>query len=246
MTKTALITGAVGGIGKALCSEFTEKGYRVLATDKVNDPGVVCDAFLQADLVGICHSEKELEKTLSEVRCWLGESGLNVLINNAALQVLGPVDSIALSDWSASMDVNVTAPFLLVQGLLSELEEAGGSVVNIASVHAKMTKPRFATYATSKAALVGLTRALAVDLGGRVRINAINPAAVETNMLLEGFEGRSDLYDELKRMHPIKRIASPEEIAQVAAFLASDQASFITGGVLDVDGGILSRLHDPG
>jgi NAD(P)-dependent dehydrogenase (short-subunit alcohol dehydrogenase family) len=100
-------------------------------------------------------------------------------------------------------------------------------------------------YATSKAALVGLTRALAVDLGSRVRVNAINPAAVATPMLLDGFKGKEALYAALGGMHPLGRIAEPAEIAQVALFLASRKAAFITGAAFDVDGGILSRLHDP-
>ncbi len=245
MALTAFITGAAGGIGRALCEVFTKEGYRVLATDKVYSADVACDHFIKEDLRDICRSKDKLEGMVTEVRDWLGGDGLKALINNAALQVLDSTDSIALSDWSASMDVNVTTPFLLVQGLLSELEAVKGSVVNVGSVHARATKPRFVVYATSKAALIGLTRALAVDLGDKVRVNAVNPAATATTMLLEGFKGKMDLYDELKNMHPLKRVASPDEVAQVVLFLASEQASFMTGSAVDVDGGILSRLHDP-
>ncbi len=245
MTKTAFITGAAGGIGQILCARFTQEGYRVLATDKVNGSDVDCDDFIQADLRDICHSEKELDGLLSAVRDWLGDDGLTVLVNNAALQVLDPTDSVALSDWSASMDINVTAPFLLVQGLLSELETAKGSVVNIGSVHARATKPRFVSYATSKAALVGMTSALAVDLGGRVRVNAISPAAISTEMLIQGFESNREGLERLADFHPVKRIGNPEEVADLVIFLASDKAGFINGGNILVDGGILSRLHDP-
>jgi NAD(P)-dependent dehydrogenase (short-subunit alcohol dehydrogenase family) len=143
------------------------------------------------------------------------------------------------------LNVNLVAPFLLVQALLQELENANGSVINIASIHAQVTKPEFVCYATSKTALVGLTRSMAVDLGGRVRINSICPAAVSTPMLMAGFEGKDDRFKELSRMHPLGRIGTPDEIAQVALFLASPAASFITGAAINVDGGIGSRLHDP-
>jgi NAD(P)-dependent dehydrogenase (short-subunit alcohol dehydrogenase family) len=118
-------------------------------------------------------------------------------------------------------------------------------VVNIASVHAQLTKPGFAAYATSKSALVGLTRSLAVDLEGVVRVNCISPGATGTPMLVAGFEGREEALSQLGQCHPLGRIAAPEEVARVAVFLASDDASFIDGAVLDVDGGIGARLHDP-
>jgi NAD(P)-dependent dehydrogenase (short-subunit alcohol dehydrogenase family) len=167
------------------------------------------------------------------------------LINNAAVQILKPSGQLTLDDWQHTLNINLLAPFLLAQALLPELEKAKGSVINIASVHAVATKPEFVCYATSKAALVGLTKSMAVDLGPRVRINAICPAAVATPMLRAGFEGRKDAFEELSRMHPLGRVASPDEIAGVALFLASSQAGFITGTSIYVDGGICSRLHDP-
>jgi NAD(P)-dependent dehydrogenase (short-subunit alcohol dehydrogenase family) len=141
--------------------------------------------------------------------------------------------------------VNLIAPFVLIRELLSCLSNANGSVVNINSIHGTLTKPGFVCYATSKAALGGLTKSTAVELGGQVRVNAINPAATATPMLVAGFEDKESALRELGRMHPIGRIAKPEEIAQAAVFLASEQASFITGACLNVDGGMAARLHDP-
>ena len=135
--------------------------------------------------------------------------------------------------------------FLLIQGLLPELQQVEGSVVNIASIHATNTKPEFVCYATSKTALIGLTRSLAIDLGNKVRINAICPAATATPMLMAGFKGKGGEFQQLSQMHPLERIAQPEEVARVGLFLASPQASFITGASLKVDGGIGVRLHDP-
>jgi NAD(P)-dependent dehydrogenase (short-subunit alcohol dehydrogenase family) len=143
------------------------------------------------------------------------------------------------------MKVNAIVPFMLTKSFLPELKQASGSVVNIGSVHAQATKPGFIAYTTSKAALHGLTRALAVDLGPGVRINTLAPAATATEMLKAGFEGNPVGYGALEKVHPAGRIAEPEEIARIALFLVSEDAEFITGATLFADGGILSRLHDP-
>ena len=241
---TALITGATGGIGRALCEEFKRAGYRVIATDKIQVEGVNCDQFIEVDLIKLIRDGTCLDAFIKKLQL-TDDEGLSVLVNNAAIQILNTTEAVSIHDWDNTLDVNLLAPFFLTQSLLPYLEKAKGSVINIGSVHAQATKPGFACYATSKAALAGLTRALAVDLGGRVRVNAINPAAVATPMLLEGFKGKDALYAQLSDMHPVGRIANPDEIASVASFLASNKAVFITGTSIDVDGGILSRLHDP-
>lgn len=244
MKKFALITGALGGIGQALCSEFRKAGYAVIATDR--NPGPCeCDTFIQLDVRHLYSRPSERQRVVAETRSLTGEAGLTVLVNNAATQILNRTDDIRISDWDETIETNLIAPFLLIQSLLPELECANGSVVNVASVHATATKPGFVCYATSKAALVGLTRSLAVDLGPRVRVNAINPAATATPMLLAGFEGKKEQFRELAHMHPMERIAEPSEVAQTAVFLASERASFITGACFSIDGGIGARLHDP-
>jgi NAD(P)-dependent dehydrogenase (short-subunit alcohol dehydrogenase family) len=242
--KTALITGALGGIGQALCTEFQRAGYFVIGTDK-RDGKCDCNAFVRVDIRDLYLKQDVRAELLSDVRKILGEHGLKVLVNNAATQLLNKTDDIKLSEWDDTLQTNLIAPFLLTQSLLPELEKAKGSVVNIASIHSVATKPAFVCYATSKAALVGMTRALAVDLGPRIRINVINPAATATPMLLAGFEGKSKEFDELAKNHPLERIAQPWEVAKTAIFLASEDAAFITGACLHIDGGIGGRLHDP-
>jgi NAD(P)-dependent dehydrogenase (short-subunit alcohol dehydrogenase family) len=243
--KVALITGAAGGIGQALCQAFQQAGYRVIGTDRRENEDSVAASFVEADLAAVCRNPEKSAAFLSSLKEHLPDGSLAALVNNAATQILGRTKEVRVQDWNDTLDVNLLAPFLLTQMLLPYLERTHGSVVNIGSVHAHATKPGFVCYATSKAALAGMTRALAVDLAGRVRVNIINPAATATPMLLEGFIGKEALYEQLGAMHPLGRIARPEEVARVAVFLTSDAASFITGSEINVDGGILSRLHDP-
>jgi NAD(P)-dependent dehydrogenase (short-subunit alcohol dehydrogenase family) len=125
------------------------------------------------------------------------------------------------------------------------LREAKGSVVNIASIHAMATKSEFSLYATSKGALVTLTKALAIEIAPDVRINTVLPAATDTPMLHAGFSENEKNFETLVEYHPLGRIAKPEEVARIALFLASPQASFMTGAAVNVDGGISACLHDP-
>jgi len=245
MTQTVFITGAVGGIGRALCQVFKENGYCVIASDRISANDLVCDSFVKADLEQFCQASGYRDQVMHDIRHVLNGRGLNALINNAAIQIVKPTEALTVEDWHTTFDVNLLAPFLLIQQLLPELESASGSVVNIASIHAQLTKPEFACYATSKAALVGLTKSLAVDLGPRIRVNAICPAAVETPMLVAGLEGKKKALDELASMHPINRIAKPDEIAKSAIFLTSNSSSFMTGETINLYGGIGGRLHDP-
>jgi NAD(P)-dependent dehydrogenase (short-subunit alcohol dehydrogenase family) len=169
---------------------------------------------------------------------------LTCLVNNAAFQVMAPVNELTASDWQESMNINVTAPFLLVQALLPLLEAARGSVINTTSVHAKLTKPNFVAYATTKAALEGLTRALAVETGSRVRVNAIAPAAIATSMLRGGLSDDVGL-NSLANFHPTQTIGGVEDVAEIAVCLAHRKNNFLNGAVVGLDGGIGARLHDP-
>lgn len=242
--KSVLITGANGGIGKALCEEFTNEGYSVIATDR--DSGECeCEEFIQIDINEFLSASSNNSTDFNSLQNLIPKHGLDCLINNAATQILGSTEEITLDDWVNTLNTNLLAPFFTTQILLKSLEKKHGSVINIGSVHARSTKPNFVCYATSKTALVGLTRSMAVDLGPRIRVNAINPAATATSMLLASFEGKEKEYAELSKMHPLERIAEPKEIAQAAVFLASKQSTFITGASLDIDGGISHRLHDP-
>lgn len=240
----ALITGALGGIGSALCRVFRSDGYEVVATDR-NKGSCDADHFIQLDVRDIYGKMKARQALIARMERICEGRGLKALINNAAIQIVNHTADVKIAEWDETLQTNLIAPFLLIQTMLPLLEQAQGSVVNIASIHAVATKPAFICYATSKAALVGLTRSLAVDLGPRVRVNAINPAATDTPMLKSGFEDLTEDLNELAAMHPLGRIAKPDEVAHAALFLSSDNSAFITGVCLHVDGGMGARLHDP-
>ena len=156
------------------------------------------------------------------------------------------MEKIRIAEFADVMNTNLTAPFALTQALLPALRAARGCVCNICSVHASLTKAGFSAYAASKGGLLTLTRQLAVELGpSGVRVNAVSPAATDTPMLRAGFAGNEAALRALGAYHPQGRIATPREVAEAVAFLASDAASFVNGACLAVDGGIGSRLYDP-
>ena len=242
--RAVIITGAAGGIGTALCCAFKDAGYRTIAVDKQADQ-IICDAFVLIDLDHYCCDPLYRVEADERLLIAVGKTPLTVLVNNAAVQILGDTSSLSASDWQSSLNVNLLAPFFLAQSLLERLESGQGSIINISSIHASLTKPGFVCYATSKAALVGLTRSMAVDIGARVRVNAICPAAVMTPMLKAGFESKPELLADLAALHPVGRIGVPEEIAAATLFLASEKTGFLNGAILGIDGGIASRLYDP-
>lgn len=244
--ESCLITGAAGDIGQELVKRFADAGYDVIALDVVPGPvDLACKHYLQADLSLVVNDEMYAHELVHDVRRLSSESAFKAIVNNAAVQILGATDDLTRTDWRTSLDVNLLAPFFLAQALLPDLEANDGSIVNISSIHAGLTKPEFVAYATSKAALSGLTRAMAVDLGSRVRVNAIEPAAIDTKMLRAGFDKSVDKLNSLSNCHPVGRLGSPHEVAAMALWLVSNEASFVSGLQIPLDGAISARLHDP-
>ena len=167
------------------------------------------------------------------------------IVHNAALQRIGKFAQLKNTDWQATFNVNVIAPAVISRLFLSDLQKNGGSIVHIGSIHSQLTKPGFTAYATSKAALAGLTRAMAVELGNSVRVNAIEPAAIATPMLEAGFAESPALKAQLEDFHPTGTIGSPADVANAVVFLLNNTNCFLNGCVLSLGGGIHSRLHDP-
>ena len=246
MTPAGVITGALDGIGHALCEEFHSHGFHVFALDR-KEGSAAAHTFICGDVRKIVSNLAESATYLDPIRLELKEKNLALkgIINNAAAQILGSTAALSYTDWEETLQTNLLAPFFLVQAFLPELEKAAGAVVNISSIHEKLTKPGFVAYATSKSALSGLTRAMAVDLGGRVRVNAICPAAIHTPMLAAGFAERPEAFAALHDAHPTGRIGLPEEVAHLARYLIAEAPVFLNGSCFGLDGGIAGRLHDP-
>ncbi len=242
---TVVITGVAGGIGESLARAFLADGWHVVGVDLKPPQTIKGEAFVKADLSKLGIDAGAIERITSDIRNKAGATPIKALINNAAVQNLGALEDLSTDDIVETFNANVIAPLLLSKALLPDLKRKKGLILNIGSVHAQATKRRFAAYATSKAAIHGMTRALAIDLGPDVRVLTLAPAAVATDMLRAGFEGNSKGLKELADCHPAGRIAEPQEIGEMAVFLASEKAAFLTGSTVYADGGVLSRLHDP-
>jgi NAD(P)-dependent dehydrogenase (short-subunit alcohol dehydrogenase family) len=245
MSGMVLITGSSGAIGSSIARKFKASGYFVCGIDLIENNLLDLDFFVQADL-GLFVSDLVFrEQVISSITGWLGNNTLDVLVNNAAYQYVSLDHPIPSAEFTYSCNVNLIAPYLLISNLIGFMTNTRASIVNIGSIHTKLTKPGFVAYASTKAALSSLTKGLALDFGDRVRINCIEPASVESPMLLEGFKGSPEKKDELEIYHPQKRIASPEEIAEMVFLICSNSIRFLHGSCIEMSGGIAARLHDP-
>jgi NAD(P)-dependent dehydrogenase (short-subunit alcohol dehydrogenase family) len=176
--------------------------------------------------------------------------GVDVLVNSQGIQRYGTVENTSEALWDEVMTVNVKSMYLTARFAIPAMRKRGaGVIVNVASVQGLATQTSVAAYSTSKSAIIGLTRTIAVDYAGEgIRANVVLPASVDTPMLREsadlfrGEQSNDALIAEWGRMHPIGRVARPAEVAEVIAFLASDRASFVTGGEYKVDGGMMAAL----
>ena len=242
-----IITGANGGIGTALVKVYKNAGYKVICIDKTpSKSNKEVDYFINIDLVSILYDDKKAKDFFLKINKIIENGSLDTLVNNAAIQILNPINKLSISDFTLSLNTNTVIPFYLIKNLYELLKKSNnGSVINISSIHSKLTKPKFIAYATSKSALIGLTKAMAIEFGNDIRVNSISPAAISTQMLKEGFVGKSEMYKKLNKMHPVGRIGEPIEVAELSLFLSSDKAKFINGANFEIDGGISSRLYDP-
>ncbi len=156
------------------------------------------------------------------------------------------MSELSWDDWDITLSVNTVAPFFFVQGFLEELTKTHGHVINISSIHSRLTKADFTCYAASKAALETLTKSLALELSIKgISVNAIAPAAIATKMLKDGFAATPEKLKELESYHPTGRIGSPEELASFVKSISEQKGNFLAGSIIDFSGGISSKLHDP-
>ncbi|MAW36099.1 MAG: short-chain dehydrogenase [Rhodospirillaceae bacterium TMED140] len=240
--KTALITGASSGIGEAIARRFAAEGYRVLSAQR--RPAPVGES-LSADLL----QPGAAQAVMAQLRALTDR--LDVVVNNAGLMLEGTAEESSEADWQAQMDLNLSLPFLLIREALPLLRQSGGgAIVNIGSVEGLAANPRHPAYAASKAGLHGLTRAIAVDEGPRgVRCNAVAPGWIDTPLNLDFIDSLTGdtaaFHAGLKDIHPVGRTGRPEEVADLVYWLGSDQAGFMTGQVLTLDGGRTAKLSLP-
>lgn len=245
MHRKALVTGSVGAIGSAMVRTFRDHGYKVCGLDITNDFDKLSDHFIEVDLYELVNDASARQAVVLDIKSWLGTHKLDVLVNNAGYQYVSHDHPMPVEELIRSYSINVIAPYLLVTELADVMSEGSASVVNIGSVHSRLTKPGFVGYSITKAALAALTRGLALDYQDRLRINCIEPASTETPMLLDGFSNCPEKKADLEDFHPQKRIGTPAEIAAVALALSSSEVRFLHGACIDVSGGISGRLHDP-
>lgn len=247
-TETVVVTGACGSIGRAISKEVRDSGIGVIGVDREHAASEGLYRHIRIDLAELANdsaARDRIVRAIADAERDLQSSATIGLVNNAAVQVLGDARSIDPQLFRDSLDVNVVAPFVLAQSLYERLATADGCIVNIGSIHARLTKAGFCPYSVSKSALSGLSRALAVEWGARVRTICIEPAAVATPMLEAGFAGRLDARHALDDAHPSRRIGSPEHIASWVVRCLIDKNQFSNGMLIRIDGGIGSRLFDP-
>lgn len=238
--KVALVTGGRRGIGAAIAAKLSSNGAKVITAQRGEDP---LHPSISADFL----DPSEPERVMREVIAQAGR--LDILVNNAGIMREGTALETSDADWAQTLQVNLTVPFMLIKHALPHLISTRGSIVNIGSIEGLGSNPRHPAYCASKGGLHALTRAIAVDHGDDgVRCNAIAPGWIDTDLntaFIESLGDAETFRASLGDIHPVGRTGTPGEIAGLAAWLASDEASFVTGQVWTVDGGRTSKLSLP-
>ncbi len=250
--KVALVTGAGSGIGKATAEHFAQQGAKVVVVDWNAQSGedtaaAIVNAggravFCHADVSIACQVEAAVQTAVEHF------GRLDILVNNAAIHIFAKLVETTEADWDRTHSVNLKGVFLGCKYAIPVLKKSGGgAVVNIASVLGIVADPDLAAYCAAKGGVISLTRVAAMTYGADgIRVNCICPGDVETPPVLDYFNRDPDparLRNEIYSKYALGRIASPDEVARVAAFLASSQSSFMTGSAVVVDGGLTIKCY---
>jgi NAD(P)-dependent dehydrogenase (short-subunit alcohol dehydrogenase family) len=247
--KSAVITGAANGIGRATAVVFAAEGARIVATDIDADGLEILRSELEAagaacaTVVGDVSQDTDARRMIDAAVERYGR--LDVLVANAGVIPLGSITESTAEDWDYVMSIDGRGMFLTCKyAIEAMLETGGGAIVCLSSISGMAGQARQSTYGPAKFAASGLTKHLAVEWADKgIRVNAVAPGTIRTEAVrrLPDQPGGAEYIEEIRKHHPMGRLGEPEEVAKAIAFLASDDASFITGAILAVDGGYLAR-----
>ncbi|MBL7700333.1 MAG: SDR family oxidoreductase [Chitinophagaceae bacterium] len=248
--KTVVITGAGFGIGRACALCFAEEGANVVVADIKTDLAnetVFLIKKMKGNAAAFAMDVSDPESVQQLSRFVINTySAVHVLVNNAAIQVNKTVEDMTFDEWQKQMTVNVGGVFLCSKYFLPYLKATKGCIINMSSVNAYFVEPTCAGYCATKAAIVGLTKAMAIDHGrDGIRVNCICPGYIDAGLAAGYFEIQPDpakAREEAGKLHALNRIGRPEEVGRVAVFLAGDDASFVTGTAVGVNGGFGTGL----
>ena len=246
--KAAIVTGGGSGMGAATAKRLVQDGWSVtiFGRRQANLEEVLTeigqDEYTLA-VPGDVSNRDDVQKLIDAHMAKFGR--LDGLVNNAAIVAGGPIGEVTIEDWKKVMEINVDGVFNTINLAIEHLKKVGGSIVNVSSVSGVRGEWNFSPYCASKGAVTNFTHSLALELGSQgVRINAVAPALTDTDMA-SFVTGSEEMMAMMRNRMPLGRAARPEEIAAPIAFLLSDDASFINGAILPVDGGVMASSGQP-